>query len=119
MHQILATRARGTDAAYLKPSRIRWGFERTKDVPSRALPHDRHPADRHGGQHGGNSLDLAGVRGPLDYLRGKPVDHDLYGVLESKPLKSPREKRRISPPGHLQAFLGNERMGRRLRGFFA
>ncbi len=82
MRLIVATRARGTDAAYQQPSRIRCGFERTKDVPSRVHQHDRNPADRHGGQHGGNSLDLDGIRSPVHRLRSKPVGHDHRRVLE-------------------------------------
>ena len=63
-------------------SRIRRGFERTKDVPSRVHQHDRNSADRHGGQNGGNSLDLDGVHSPVHRLRGKPVGHDHCRVLE-------------------------------------
>jgi hypothetical protein len=87
-------------------SRIRCGFERTKDVPSRVHQHDRNPADRHGGQHGGNTLDLDGVRSPVHRLRGKPVGHDPHGVLESEQAESARA-----------AFFGTPRTKKGIRAY--
>jgi hypothetical protein len=88
-------------------SRIRCGSERTKDVPSRVHQHDRNPADRHGGQNGGISLDLDGVRSPVHRLRGKPVGHDHRGVLE-------REQAEIARA----SFIGTPKIRKGIRAYF-
>jgi hypothetical protein len=92
-----------------KTSRIRCGFERTKEVPSRVHQHDRDPADRHGGQHGDNSLDLDGIRGPVNGLRGQPVGNDHCGVLESKPIQTARTSRDTLPSGKHRRVLNGRR----------
>jgi hypothetical protein len=82
-----ATRARSTDGVHKEPSRIRCGFERTREVPDRVHQHGRNPSDRHGGHHGGNSLDLDGIHRAVDSLRGEPVGNHFRGVLESESIK--------------------------------